>query len=251
MRADTFSFKMNGAIQLDNFSTALEDLFDLLNALYSDIGDKKSPVSWLIEELDAGSAEVVVRGESPNKDLVISIVNAYGIIGESLQENKNIPYSSKVQEKAIKLSKNASTTIDSIEMATADHYGQFAEGVDKKFKHYEVIFGAITGTIQTVSSRRKYSFTLFDSIYDKAVKCYLSEEQEQVMRDLWDKYVVIVGKIKRDRYSGRPIDIVNINKIEVIEKGDLENFKKVRGIYGWEPGDPKAEDTIREARDAE
>jgi hypothetical protein len=251
MRADTFSFKLNGVIHLKNFSSSLEDLFELLNVITKEIGDKSTPISWVIDELDTGSAEVIVRGESPNKDQVFSIINAYGIIGESLQNKKSIPYSARIQEKAIKLTKNVTNTINSIEMTTADHYAQFAEGLDQKYDLYEIVLGAITGTIQTVSSRRKYSFTLFDSIYDKAVKCYFSEDQEQFMRDLWDKYVVIVGKIKRERYTGRPIDIVNIHKIEVINEGILKDFKKAQGIYRWEPGDKKAEDTIREVRDAE
>ncbi len=251
MRADTFSFKMNGVIQLKNFSKAMEDLFDLIDALSLDIGGKSTPITWLIEELDTGSAEVFVRGESPNKELVFSVINAYGIIGEHLQNRKSIPYSTKIQEKALKLSKNVVDNVDSIEMATVDHYGQFIEGINTETDLYEVVLGAITGTIQTVSSRRSYSFTLFDSIYDKAVKCYFSEDQDQIMRDLWDKYVVIVGKIKRDRFTGRPIDIVNIYDIEIIDRGNLNNFKEARGVYKWRPGDKKAEETIREIRDAE
>jgi hypothetical protein len=250
MGRDSFSFKMNGVIQLKQFSKTISDLFELINILSSEIGDKNNSINWTVEELDAGSAFITVRGESPDRTQVERIIQAYGTIGENLEQNKTIPYSDTVVRKAHDLIQiNGGMT--SVEIITEDIVAHISNNYEKEENLYERTLGTITGTVQTVSSRNRYSFTLYDSIYDRAVRCHFDQSNEEMARDIWDKEVIIYGEIKRDRYSGRPLEIINIHKIEEIYRGDFYSFQSARGVYNWKPGDPKAEDSIRELRDEE
>src|SRR5438552_11464794 len=48
-------------------------------------------------------------------------------------------------------------------------------------------YGAVTGRVQTLSSRSHLRFTLYDRLYERAVSCYVTEGRESLMREIWDK----------------------------------------------------------------
>jgi hypothetical protein len=55
-------------------------------------------------------------------------------------------------------------------------------------------YGAVTGRVQTLTSRSGLRFTLYDRLYDRAVACYLAEGQESLMREMWDQLATVEGR---------------------------------------------------------
>lgn len=53
--------------------------------------------------------------------------------------------------------------------------------------NYISAYSAIEGVVQTLTSRRGLRFTLFDSLHDQAVSCYLEDGQEELMRGVWGR----------------------------------------------------------------
>ena len=60
-----------------------------------------------------------------------------------------------------------------------------------------VSIGAITGRVQTLSNRAGLRFNLYDTLFDKAVACYLALGQEEFMREAWGQRDRV--SIKTDR----------------------------------------------------
>ena len=79
-----------------------------------------------------------------------------------------------------------------------------------------VAYGGVTGRIQTLSSRGGLRFTLFDTLFDRAVSCYLAEGQEELMRDVWGRMAVVEGLVTRDRATGRPQVIRSVRGVTVV-----------------------------------
>ena len=86
--------------------------------------------------------------------------------------------------------------------------------------------GTITGLVETLSMRRNLRFILYDDAFDRAVTCYIDKEQEELMRDLWGKQISVTGRIYREPYSGKPVEIRNINKITILNGKTIDSFIK-------------------------
>src|SRR3990167_8496332 len=81
-------------------------------------------------------------------------------------------------------------------------------------------WSSVKGKIETLSERKKLSFTLWDSLYDKPVSCYFKEEQKDTMRNAWGKRAIVSGKVGRRTETGRPIVIREMRQIRLL--GDVE-----------------------------
>jgi len=111
-------------------------------------------------------------------------------------------------------------------------------------------YGAVEGRVQTVTSRRGLRFTLYDSLYDHAVSCYLGEKQEELMRGVWGRRAVVEGWISRDPISGRPVAIRRIFNVTVLPDVAPGSYEKARGALPYDPADVAPEERVRQVRDA-
>lgn len=92
-------------------------------------------------------------------------------------------------------------------------------------------YGELIGRLQAVSSRSTFSGTLYDSTFDKAVRCYFEDGQEEMVRDQWDRRVAITGTIRRDPATGRPLSIRGISSVVALpEETDAYAWTRARGI---------------------
>jgi hypothetical protein len=110
-------------------------------------------------------------------------------------------------------------------------------------------YGAVTGRVQTLSSRSRLRFTLYDLLSDRAVNCYAREGETTLMTDIWDKLATVEGMVTRDPLSGRPLNVRQITRITVHEPPDPGGYQRARGAVARRPGEPRAEDRIRRLRD--
>jgi hypothetical protein len=97
------------------------------------------------------------------------------------------------------------------------------------------VLGTIRGRVQTLQPRTGLRFVLYDLLHDKAVTCYLTEDQEDLMRDAWGRMVEVTGMITHDEITDRPRAIRRVADVQVLEEGaDAFAFRRARGAISSE-----------------
>lgn len=223
----------------------LTSLIDLLSV---EVGDK-AEIEWEISKLEGGSATAVIIGKSFNEEAVEKVVQAYEIIGSAISKKHPIPYSYPIAKEARAITSVINGRIRSVELQKEiiDYY------INDDISEYEAEFtiGTVTGWVETLSKRGRMRFILYDTLFDRAVNCYLSQDQEKFMLDAWDKRISVAGKVFREPETGRPIEVRDINYIDIKPEIIPGSFFNVEGIIPWKDGDEYPEDIIRRLRDAE
>ncbi len=115
-----------------------------------------------------------------------------------------------------------------------------------------VSFGTVKGRVQSISNRGRLRFTLYDSIFDKPLNCYVDEERQDILTDIWDKVVLVSGRVTRQPDTGQPVSVRDITSIESVMVNEPGSYRKARGILATLGEKPEpAEVSIRRLRDAE
>lgn len=251
MAKETLTFALEGDITLASFAGALGEFNALLGNLSKEVGNN-SPVEWVVEELFAGSATATFHGIYDDVKIVETIVEAYEEVGEALSSGRDIPFSEAVRKNCRNITGvlNGKVTAIRFETPERDFIISGKSQIGEKAAPMKYSLGAVKGTIQTLSMRKKLSFTVWDSLFDKPVSCYLKEGQEELMREAWGKRAVVSGRIGRQAESGRPVVIREVKSIEIIDKPERGSYKHARGVLPWKQGDEKPEVTLRRMRNA-
>jgi hypothetical protein len=251
MPKDTLTFALEGDVTLGNFAKTLTEFNALLNNLSREVG-KNAAIDWMVEELYAGSAIATFHGFFEDVAVVEAVVDAYEKVGESLANGTEMPFSEAVRRNAWNITNILDGQITSLRFETPARdfvvSGKTISGAKSLPMKYSL--GTVKGMVQTVSMRKKLSFTVWDALFDKPVNCYLKEGDEERMRSVWGKRAVISGKIGRQAESGRPIVIREVKSIHVLGEAEPGSYKRARGVLPWQPGDEKPEDTLRRMRNA-
>ncbi len=250
MPKNTITLKLQGKVPLAEFAKAMEHFSALVNELSDDVAGTPD-IEWEITKLEAGSATAVIIGKSPLETAVEKVVRAYEIIGSAIKNNKPIPYSENIAKEARSITGLLNGKIKSVEFIT----DELSTAIDKPFifeehPQREYSFGVVSGTVETLSKRGKMRFILYDSLFDRAVNCYLGKGQEQLMLNAWDKRVFVAGQVYRDPTTGRPTDVKEINYVQIVRENQA-SFMNLAGIIPWRSGDEYPEQAVRRLRDAE
>ena len=94
--------------------------------------------------------------------------------------------------------------------------------------------GAVTGRVQTLSSRGGLRFNLYDALLDKLVACYLAPGKEETMREAWGRRVTVSGQVSREVSTGRPVAVRQIMGVEILEDAEPWSYEKARGAVPWQ-----------------
>jgi hypothetical protein len=140
--------------------------------------------------------------------------------------------------------------ITSIRFETDEYEAMVTTSAPDQSRAYLAAFGAVEGRIETLRSRYRLSFTLYDSLNDQAVYCRLRQEQHELMRDAWDKRVIVEGWVKREPTFGRPVEVNPVENIILLPEAAPGSYRRARAISPARPGDPSPEAVIRRLRDA-
>jgi len=142
--------------------------------------------------------------------------------------------------------------ISSIEFGVDDHIYHITQSyLPEKPSTKAYSYGVIAGKVENLIGHKNLKLTLYDTLFNKGVICYVEEEKRELLRNIWGKNVTVSGCIYRDIITGRPIEIHDIETIEIIPLPEPGAYKKARGILPWKTGDETAEQTIRRIRDDE
>ena len=248
MSKTTLTYEMGGQVELKDLENGITLFTRLVYSLTPRTG-----VAWVVEDLQPGSAIVTLRGEADDPAKVESIIDEYEKIGSSLSQHETPIHAKTGVIQAAREIADFAGSQEYVRLGTPDQdYIIHGNGVasDNIPIQPSVSIGAITGRVQSLSSRTGLRFNLYDTIHDRAVTCYLKSGQEEVMREVWGRWAMVVGRVSRESVTGKPISIRDIQKVERLDEERPGEYQEARGAVPWQPGDMLPEDAIRLLRDA-
>ena len=249
----TLVLALEGDVRLDQFSEAVSHFHKLLLQLTQEVA-ADTKIEWDLEDLQYGSAIMAVAGRADTDEPVLRVVTAFEDVGQSLQRHEPIAFSRHVAREAEALTKLISGDIKAVRLGTAHKeaiiYGLFDSKKITTAKPM-VSFGTLKGRVQSISNRGKLRFTLYDAVFDKPVSCYVKEDRQDILTDIWDKVVFVSGRVTRQPDSGQPVSVREITSIDFVPIIEAGSYRKARGILAGLGDDEPAEVSIRRLRDAE
>lgn len=253
MADNTLTVALEGEVTLHQFAEMILRFRNLVDLLSREIAPD-AEITWLIDELQGGSALATFVGIAKEEDDVIRVVKGYGSVGDALQRRETIPYNEGIAREARALTSVITEDVVSLRFVTAESdsiiYGAF-DAVRQPSIAKKVSFGSVKGRVQSLNSRGKLKFTLYDSTFDKAVPCYVQEDNIDLLREIWGKNVIVTGRITREPENGRPVSVREITAIDPVIEAIPGSYKLARGIFQWAEGDEPAEVSVRRLRDVE
>ena len=244
MPADTLTFEIGGRVTVAQLATGVSLFQQLVSALTADTG-----VEWVVEDLHPGSAVVTLEGYSGNTHDIERIVFGYAEVGRALESQKPLPHQPKVNRAAEGIRRFAAT-VELVRFQTADaDYTVLPKESSVVHPKLTTSIGSVTGRIQTVSNRGRLRFNLYDSIFDRAVGCYLQSGQEEMVREVWGRRARVSGIVAREADSGRALAVRDILEIEILGDAAPGSYRLARGAVPLEPGTESATAVLRRLRD--
>jgi hypothetical protein len=120
MPRETITFRMEGDdISLRTFAQTVGYLRDLLSALAQELAHGQS-VQWMLQELHAGSAEITLRGSSPDPGVVDELSRAFVYVGHAYSNAQPLPYAKPVRDAAERLISVINGAVHSFTFETDD-----------------------------------------------------------------------------------------------------------------------------------
>ena len=250
MSETSLTITLGGNVPLDLFAETMQRFRRLIDLLSVEVS-RDADITWIVDELSAGSTIVAIRGEAEQPEAVERVGRAYNVVGHALEKRQVIPYSPQIAQVAESITQVLNGQITSIQFEALSVVATVTSGVPVE----QVVgllgaWGSVEGRVETLTSRRRLGFTLYDSLNDKAVNCHLTDEQADLARPAWGRRVIVQGWVRRDQTSGRPVSIDPVRSIEVLPEVEPGSYRRARGVAPARPGQPMPEVTIRRLRDA-
>jgi len=255
MPNDVIALHLEGDISITAYVTAVSRLDALIKALQKEVAEDDE-IDWIISRLEAGSALTEARGvPKSSKSLpgVERTAHAYLTTGNAIAERLPIPYSGIVQQAAQSLVSvlNHDIHVMRWENAEDDITLEQVEAAALPVKRpTEGAYGAVEGRVQTLSSRGSLRFTLYDLLHDRAVSCYVSQESEEIMKDIWGRLAIVEGWVKRDAKTGLPLTVRRVERISILSEYPKGTYRAAGGAVKRLPDQLRGEEIIRQMRDA-
>jgi hypothetical protein len=249
---------LGGTVSLSAFAKAVRSFQDLLGGLTSEVSPE-AHIDWVLAGLDYGSAVTTAQAvplDEQSERFVPRVVDAYLEAAEAVAYGQSTVRSPRILRLVSDLTGLIDGGIVEVRFETAEREAVFSEplpGVGPKAPSRPKpakALGSIRGRVQTLHARGGLRFTLYDAVNDKAVSCYLTSGQEEMMRGVWGHLAEVEGMVSRDPLSDRPLSVRQVSSIVVIDEGDRDGFLRARGVVSQPADAPPSEAVIRKLRDA-
>lgn len=250
MRDKTLTLALEGEITSTQFAQAMTNLDNLVRAITAEVGANRD-VKWVVDDLQKSSAVATLRAVTDSPEKADQAIQVYEQVGQALSDGLLVPFSKKIDDSARALVGILGGGITSIKLETASLDSLITSAPPAlAARAISDAYGAVEGRIQTLTNRASLRFTLYDTLHDKGVSCYLDADQEELMRGLWGERAVVEGLVSRSPESGRPLTIRNITRIERTTEEPEGDYTRAIGIISIPEGAPMPEEIIRRMRDA-
>ncbi len=260
MPLDTVTLVLAGDVPIATYASAITRFTTFVSAISTELDPD---LEWMVHDLGRGSTMATIRGVG-NAGAIEAVVRRYAEVGTALAIDAPLrPYSPPVRRAAGRLRAMVGGRVESIRLETAERdvilrprpvqkppvAPPSAPVAQPSVRVMAGAFGAIEGRVQTLTNRGGLRFTLYDTLEDRAVSCYLVEGREEVMRDAWGRLAVVEGWISRDPLTGRPITVRQVSNMKVLPDPPVSGYLEARGISPSLSG-LLPEQAIRRLRDA-
>jgi hypothetical protein len=250
MPSAELTLALEGMVTLRDFADEVKRLHDLTSALAHEYADGQT-VSWVVSDLQAGSAEATVTAEVDTPETVERLEQGYLQVARSIRADKtlvSIPTRILKPAQAIVSALNGNITGarfeaggETVEIASASATGGTAPRIGAH--------GSLLGRVETLSSHKRLRFTLYEALRGDPIRCYFKENLFEQVRNAWGRQVQVDGWVVRDASSGRPIEVRKVRRVIPLDEGDAPDFRAVLGAIPWKEGMPTAVEAIRQGRD--
>ena len=249
-RRHTLTLTLGGNVPLDLFAQTMQRFERLIDLLTREVS-RDAGISWSVDELAAGSAVVTIRGEAEHPEAVERVGRAFSVVGHALERNETIPYSSQIGQAARSITAVINGRIPFVQFDGGSDVATITSGIPVEQASGVIgAHGSIEGRIETLLSRRRLGFTLYDSLSDRAIQCHLQPEQVDLVRNAWGHRALVQGWIQRHPATGQPVLINPVRSIDVLPDVEPGSYRRARAILPVSAGEPSANVAIRRLRDA-
>jgi hypothetical protein len=249
MPRETITFRMEGEdIPIKDFADTMGHLRELIRTLSQELGHGRR-VHWIIQDLQASSAEITLHGTSKDLVLVDEFSDAFVRVGHALATSRPLPYSKSVRDAAEKLASVINGTVRSLVFETDNDSVVVGSASLLPPARRIYALGELQGVVETLTKRRQRRFVLYDSLFNRKVDCYFTSQYDEKVREAWDNQVVVTGRIGRDSLDGHPIEIRDIQDIRIIQEAEPFDYNRAFGIIDL--GEEPPENLVRRLRDAD
>lgn len=185
MADGTVTLALDGDPSLADLATALGGLRILLDGLAGS-ATPTAEIVWTVESLQSGSAIATFRGTAGNPDVVKRAADDYLGVAQDLVRGTLSHRAPQVGAGARQIASIINGRVASVRFETESDDVVVTSSVAPQnvvtLQERAPGFGAVTGKIQTVSSRGSLHFTLYHIRTEKAISCYLAPSYEDIMR---------------------------------------------------------------------
>ena len=245
---------LGGDVTLPLFVQALTGISDLLKILAK--GAESEATDWVVENLEAGSAIALIRGHGNSVEAITSTTDALIDTIRLVDRGSSAVLDPRAARAAMKITRIVDGVVPFLSVASGDEEVSILSGENKQGQQRERVssFGSVTGVVRTLSRTKGLYFTVSDETYNRTVACRfspdLSATMADTMRELWDRRAVVEGTINRDRRTGRPITVSNVERVTPAPEWEPGAFMRARGVLSVSEETELPEETIRRLRDA-
>lgn len=243
---NTIALALKGEnITSDKLRDSISAFYDFVTEISAQVSGMREPVKWIVT-VRHGSVILlnnpVVKEE--NIDIIEKTVDAlhYGIT--NLENKTERP--AYFTDKALELLQN----LVSVSSAGSDELTEINIAINRGFHvltrrataNIDTILGlrykslgSVEGTLQTISERGGLKFTIYDSLDDRPVRCYIPEnlrcEALDVAAKAFGQRIYVFGMISYDQY-GTP-KTIQVRKLRLFrKKEDIPSAEQICGILG-------------------
>jgi len=242
---------LDGEVTIEDFNAAMRGLQTLVSDLTKELAPD-AQIEWVISALSGGSASATLEAKPAEGDeqAAYEVADAYGRVGMALERNEELPVAAAVR------GANLIRRVIGSRILSASFVGNGSGGVVRStagqkagvLAHIESR-GAVTGYLDTLEGHRGLKVVVYELTDGRAVKCHLSEEQTEEIRDLWKTAVTVEGLVRRDIATGRASSVSDVTAVIPHETTEPGAWRNLAGIAPRPEGAPSAEEAIRRARD--
>ncbi|MGN6030031.1 MAG: hypothetical protein ACTHQE_00050 [Thermomicrobiales bacterium] len=221
-----FILHLDGEVSLDRLTVAL----DVWRRALVDIGEHVGASHVLgseVRDLQTGSAIIGVSITFDAPSPADAFTLTYDRLGQRARGDAVPGFPSQLEPHVSELqrivssdggqgmtlaSESADTFIPAVPPTDPKRAPSAPYNASSSLPHTEA-YGVVGGRLQSLSNRKGLHIVLYDDLFDRAVRCVVPQEEQDALRELWDREVLVEGLVRRDAASGRPLSIRNIRRI--------------------------------------